>query len=82
MKLNDLSKPIYLNIVRISLCGCIMLLITNSLFEITNNMHYLILGMIISVITLGFTFIMFLSRHKYTLKELLGIKKCNTPKKN
>lgn len=68
-----LSKSRYLIIVRIALTATLLLLITNAIFVLTDDILYLLLSMLSSTVALCFAFIMVCSKHKYTWKEVFGV---------
>lgn len=70
-----LSRERYLIIVRLAVISTIILLLTNAIFIITDDALYLLLSMLSSTYALCFATLIFCSEHKYTWKEVLGIKK-------
>ena len=69
-----LTKPIYLFVVRVAMISTVLVLITNAIFVLTDDIKYIVFCIVCSVVALIFATIMIFSNHKYKWSEVFGIK--------
>lgn len=70
-----MKRSTYINVVRITVLATVVLLITNAIFQLTQDVNYMFASMLSSAIGLIFAFIMHTSNYKYTWKEVFFIRK-------